>query len=324
MEIPDDRLAWYVDVLRPSIERTHATFFEATTCVAFLYFADEGVDVAVVEAGLGGRLDATNVVRPLVSAVTNVSFDHMELLGDTLRKIAHEKAGIIKKGIPVVTGSDDPVVLDVLGRTAAQRKTKLFTTKGLRIPPVRLGLKGSYQRKNAVLAVAVARVVRRTWGSAFPGLTGAAIARGLSRVHRNTGLRGRFHLLNAGRDRFLIDVAHNREGMKTLLVELRALQPPPRAVVFGVMKDKEYGAMLDELSRLPGTLVAVRPFLKRALPVPVIMREGRKRGMRVLAGGNVAAGLRRARRIAGKGVLLVTGSHYVAGEALQALRGKNA
>jgi dihydrofolate synthase/folylpolyglutamate synthase len=323
-EIADERLAWYVAVLRPSIERTRATFFEATTCVAFLYFADEGVDIAVIEAGLGGRLDATNVVRPLVSVVTNVSFDHMDLLGNTLRKIAREKAGIIKKGVPVVTGSEDPAVLDVVRRTARARNTRLYRTKGFRMPSVSLGLRGSYQTKNAHLAVAAAQIVRRTWARAFPGLTGGAIRRGLARVKGNTGLRGRFHLLNAGGERYLIDVAHNREGMKTLLGELRRLKHPPRAVVFGVMKDKEFGAMLDELSLVAGTLVAVTPFLQRALPVGVIVREGRRRGMRVIAGGSVKSGLRLARRITGKGPLLVTGSHYVAGEALRALCGEDA
>ena len=343
-EIPDGRLAYYVAVLRPAIEETRATFFEATTCVAFLYFADEAVDVAVVEAGLGGRLDATNVLRPLVSVITNVSFDHQEFLGNTLRAIAREKAGIIKQGVPVVTASTDPVVLSVLRRAAVRHNTRLFRAgslvrtiaagtggritlraKGLTLARVRPGLAGDFQKSNAALAVAALVLLRRKRRirRAFPGLDARGTMRGLARVRKNSGLRGRLQTVKA-KGNVLIDVAHNPDGVRTLVHELERLKLPPRIAVFGVMKDKDIGAMLDQLAGAVRTLVAVKPSTRRALSVRALVREGRKRGMEVVPGGSVASGLRRARRIAGNRPLLVTGSHYVVGEALQALCGKEA
>lgn len=343
-EIPEERLAYYVAVLRPAIEKSQATFFEATTCVAFLYFADEGVDIAVVETGLGGRLDATNVLRPLVSVITNVSFDHREYLGNSLRAIAREKAGIIKRRTPVVTASTDPVVLSVLRRTSAQRATRLslssrmvhtrpagtagkivFRSAGLTIGPVRPGLPGEFQRGNAALAVAALSLLlrRRNARRGIPGLTARAIGRGLARVRNNTGLNGRLQRIRSGGG-VLLDVAHNLEGIRTLKRELGTMKHPPRVAVFGVMKDKEYGPMLDELADAIGTLVAVAPANRRALPVALLVQEARKRGIHAVPGGSVASGLRRARSIAGRRLLLVTGSHYVAGEALSTLCGKDA
>jgi len=128
--ISEKLLAEYTQKLRPVIERTGATFFEATTCIAFQYFADQGVDVAVIETGLGGRLDATNVVTPLVSIITNVGLDHQEILGDTIRKIAREKAGIIKPGSPVVTAAEGEA-LEVIQRTARRLRTRLYAMRGV-------------------------------------------------------------------------------------------------------------------------------------------------------------------------------------------------
>ena len=341
-EIPDEQLAYYVRVLRPAIEETRATFFEATTCIAFLYFADTGVDVAVVEAGLGGRLDATNVLRPMISVVTNVTFDHMEFLGTTIQKIAREKAGIIKRGVPVVTASDNPEVVGVLRRTASLRGTRLYRSAnlvrtdsakpsgrirlragGTTLP--RPGLPGDFQLCNAGLAVAAAILLRRrpVFRRAFPGLKVRAMGRGLARVRANTGLRGRLETINAG-VKILIDVAHNPDGMRVLARELRKMKHPPRVAVFGVMKEKEYSVMLDVLSGVVATLVAVAPATKRALPVRTIVQEARRRGLHVVTGGSVASGLRRAKEMAGNRPVLVTGSHYVAGEVLRLLRGKEA
>ena len=168
--------------MRPSVEAVQATFFEATTCIAFQYFADEEVDIAVIETGLGGRLDATNTLRPLVSIITNVGLEHTEFLGTTLKAIAREKAGIIKKGIPLVTSAADPGVLQVLSRTAARRKSRIFMSKDVVTPtvsggragcslvkmqgknflvgPVLLGLPGAHQVVNASLALAALQLLR--------------------------------------------------------------------------------------------------------------------------------------------------------------------
>ncbi len=128
-QIPDAEIVRITKMLRPAIQKTKATFFEATTAIAFCWFAEQGVDVAVIETGLGGRLDATNVVRPMISVITNVALDHQEYLGNTLRKIAREKGGIIKPRTPVVTASEDRNVLRVLKAIARRRKATFYQAR---------------------------------------------------------------------------------------------------------------------------------------------------------------------------------------------------
>ena len=340
-EIAHDRLAGYVRRLRPLIEKSGATFFEATTCVAFLYFAEENVDVAVIETGLGGRLDATNVLRPLVSVITNVSLEHTELLGTTVRAIAREKGGIIKPSVPVVTGAEDPAVISVLRRRAAACGVRLRRSSNLvsltrhsaagkvslasprfSMGKVRLDLEGRYQHANAALALAVLDTLlgQPGAGKGFRRLTPPVVRRAFERVLANTGLRGRMERqVGAGRG-ILLDVAHNPAGMRTLARELRERGEKNLVAVFGVMKDKDYSAMLSELSAAAGTVVAVAPAQKRALPAAEICREGEALGLTVRKGGSVASGIRMAARMTKRGRILITGSHYVVGEALRALR----
>ena len=344
-EIESDRLAAYVRRLRPLIERTRATFFEATTCVAFLYFADEHVDVAVIETGLGGRLDATNVLRPLLSVITNVSLEHTDLLGKTVRAIAREKAGIIKPSVPAVTGETDPAVLRVLRRRAASCGVKLressnsvtlirhtggksITLRSRQFYPGRFapGLAGSHQQRNAALALCALDTLCASSGGReeFGALTSAVIRRAFERVVQNTGLRGRLERLDGHRQPIILDVAHNPAGMRTLLKELQNQTWKNLVAVFGVMKDKDYFSMLSELGTAAGTVIAVAPAQKRGLSAFKLTRAGQGIGVRVVQGGSVASGLRKALRMRKKGIILVTGSHYVVGEALRALRSENA
>jgi dihydrofolate synthase/folylpolyglutamate synthase len=343
-EIQEARLVEYVRILRGAIEAHRATFFEATTCVAFLYFADEGVDVAVIEAGLGGRLDATNVLRPLVSVITNIGLEHTEYLGNTVAKIAREKGGIIKPGIPLVTATEDPAALRVLRAIATRKSAPFFRAQDLvtvapgprgkgyrlrsgrvRTPPIVPVLAGRHQETNARLAFSAILLAGRRSGRAvtLPMPSPGCIARAFSRVTRNTGIRGRFQYVGRG-TRVLIDVAHNPDGMKVLAATIRDLRRKPAVVVLGVMKDKEYREMLRVVAGVCPTIVAVAPRLDRALRPGKLVSAGKEMGIKVLLGGTVARGLAQARAIAGTGTVLVTGSHYVAGEALKALGGENA
>lgn len=343
-EIDGHRLAGYVRRLRPLIEKTRATFFEATTCVAFLYFADEKVDVAVIETGLGGRLDATNVLRPLVSVITNVSLEHTELLGRTVRAIAREKGGIIKPSVPAVTGATDPAVLAVLRRRAGLcgvrlressrtvsivRHTggKTASLRSPRLAPGRLtpGLAGSHQIRNAALALLTLDVLLGTSSGRklFGALTSAVIRRAFERVVRNTGLRGRLENLGSGRRPILLDVAHNPAGIGTLVGELQDRSENNVVAVFGVMRDKDYSAMLAELATVADPVIAVAPAQKRALPAAELFRAGKELGFRMLNGGSVSSGIRKAVRSKKRGSILITGSHYVVGEALRVFRKEN-
>ncbi len=335
-EIPEGRLAAYVDALRPAIEKSGATFFEATTAVAFRYFADEKVDIAIVEVGLGGRLDATNMLVPLASVITTIGFDHMEYLGPTIPAIAREKGGIIKRRTPVVIGQ--------LGYEAEREIVKISRRKGallvrgrdrivvdcgtggrvsfrgkrLNTGLVKLGLGGAHQTWNAALAAAVLDLLmdRRSFAARYRKLGGRSVGRGLERVRRNTGLEGRMSL--AGSGRVLLDVAHNRDGMHTAVASMLEAGVGDLTVVFGVMKDKEYLRMLRELEWVADSVITVQPRMARAASSAVLCKAARRMGLRAVDGGTVARGVRRA--LQGKNRILVIGSHYVVGEALQVLK----
>jgi dihydrofolate synthase / folylpolyglutamate synthase len=334
-EIPEARLVAYAARLRPEIEIRRATFFEATTCIALKYFADEQVDVAVIETGLGGRFDATNVLTPLVSVITNISLEHTEILGDTVRAIAREKAGIIKRGVPVVTAAEDKEALGVFRKTARRRNALFILSRDLvRIEErnravilkirekkpikVRLGFRGPHQARNAALAVAALLSDRIRIGDALlkSVLGGKILQRGLTRVRTNTGLRGRMEQEQVGGKTFFLDVAHNPAGMETLSNALRGVRPA--AVVFGMLRDKDAGAMLPQAAALGGRLVCVTAGTPRCLKSTVLVRKARKMGIDALDGGSVAAGVTMASRLPGKTVV-VCGSHYVVGPALEAL-----
>ena len=343
--MPSSDLVAYARQLRPAIEETGATFFEATTCIAFQYFADQGVDVAVIETGLGGRLDATNIVQPLVSIITNIGLDHQEYLGTTVRAIAREKAGIIKQGAPVVTGAtgealhvirsaarlrgarlyrpNDVVDVRETGRHAGRSRVRLRTSMG-QVPGVLLGLGGDHQVANASLAVAALALVSRK--GLFPRVDVRAIALGLAQVTVRAGLRCRLERIRLPWADVTVDVAHNPDGVRTALAGAgKATGRVWDAVVFGAMKDKDYGDMLGQLGRVAREVIVVRPRTPRAATVAALAGAARARGLAVRKGGPVARGILLAKRLstASKGRrkprILIIGSHYVAAEALLAV-----
>lgn len=339
-EIPEARLVEYTQKLRPEIEARRATFFEATTCIALKYFADEQVDVAVIETGLGGRFDATNVLTPVVSVITNISLEHTEILGNTVRAIAREKAGIIKQGVPIVTGAEDPEALEVfrstarrrsspfirardLARIKTQRRAVILNVAGMKPVRIRPGLVGPHQTKNAELAVAALLTVGTRIGGVIlrRALHAEVLRRGLRRVRENTGLRGRLEQKRLGGKTFFFDVAHNPAGMETLATALRRVRPV--AVIFGMLQDKDIGAMLPQAARLGGRLVCVTAETPRCLKSSVLVRKAVGMGIDAVDGGSVPEGVRMASRIPG-GTVVVCGSHYVVGPALEALRVESA
>lgn len=343
-EISERRLVEYAKMLRPLVEQVRATFFEATTCIAFQYFADEQVDVAVIEAGLGGRLDSTNVLLPMASIITNIGLDHTDILGKTIAAIAREKGGIIKTSVPCVTGSEDPVSMKVLGRIAERKATRVlrpeaivkcriderspgivsFQSGEFSIPRVRLGLRGPHQLRNAQVAIAVLDVLHRDRRvrSFVRRLRGLHIKKGLENVLKNSQLRGRLEQL--GRPvRYILDVAHNPPGIRTLVHALRLRGYSSMPVVFGVMKDKDCRSMVKELAPVSQIIITVAPSFKRAKSAISLNGVIRQKRIPSRVGGTVTNGVRMARSFSSGGSpILITGSHYVVGEALQFLEGK--
>jgi dihydrofolate synthase/folylpolyglutamate synthase len=340
-EISERRVADYVQLLKPSIDKQKATFFEATTAIAFLCFADENVDIAVIETGLGGRLDATNVVHPLLTVITNIGLDHTEHLGTTLPQIAWEKAGIIKSGVPCLIGSMTNRTRAVIERTAVSRNAPLLLATELAqyhlgrqsfegitmtldtqyalYSHLRVKLPGSFQAENARLAVLAANYLRGL-DPKFSSIGAQHIHDGVRDVPKNVGIRGRLETVRQ-KPRIVVDVAHNADAAGRLVEALGHLSLRNFIIVFGVMKDKNYPAMLQSLSRISRELIAVAPKIERALDSKVVAVTARHLGMHVRDGGSVKRGVAIAVDKAGPSdTILITGSHYVVGEALQALR----
>jgi dihydrofolate synthase/folylpolyglutamate synthase len=235
------------------------TFFEATTAMAFDMFRRARVEFGVIEVGLGGRLDSTNVVEPVVTAITSIDFDHQQYLGNSLAEIAAEKAGIIKPGVPVVVGDVGPEAYAVIARIAREREAPLIRadSSGREYGHIRLALRGEHQKANARVAMRVLEALER--GGVAIGAS--AIVDGLANVTWPGRLEHR--TLSNGRE-VILDAAHNPAGAYALASYLRSLGGPAPALVFGVMRDKDVDSMLAILLPAIGRVVVTRPSNPRA------------------------------------------------------------
>ena len=311
------------------------TFFEVTTAMAFTCFAEERVDVAVVEAGMGGRLDATNVIMPMVSVITNIDVEHTEYLGDTIEKIAGEKAGIIKPGVPVVTGAVQPEAIAVIERMAAAAGSPVhrmpndfgaaprsagpeqaFDYRGIgtRLVDLRIGMRGQHQIGNACLALAAAECVGKG-GMAVPD---AAIRTGLA----NTVWEGRLERVAERPDIFL-DGAHNPASARVLADAVRELRQGYRrlVLVIGVLMDKDCRGIVSQLAPLADRIIVTKPHYSRALDVRSLAAELGAFPGRVDSAETVAEAIGLARQGAAENdLILITGSLYTVGDARAALR----
>jgi len=303
------------------------TFFEVLTLIAFLYFREREVDVAVLEVGMGGRFDATNVVTPLVSVITSVSRDHQEHLGPTLAAIAFEKAGIIKPGVPVVCGAEARDAVRVVRAQAAGKSaplTMVFSRKrpltrektnvqgmafryeaegtSLRLAP---GLPGAHQGRNAAIAASAALVLGRVWRP----ISRSAIVRGVARAC----WEGRLETV-ARNPRVLLDGAHNEGGAAALQAYLEELRPPRLILVFTMMKDKAVGRVAGRLFPLADRIVLTTiPFARAAEPAE-ILRRARPFRDRILVEPSLPKAIALARAEAGRrGTVLITGSLFLVG-----------
>ena len=306
------------------------TFFEVTTAVAFSYFAEEGVDIAVIEVGMGGRLDSTNVITPLVSVITNIDIEHTEFLGTTLEQIAGEKAGIIKPGVPVVTGAVQPEAAGVIEREAAAKgspvfrlprefrpenvldgREQVFDYRGMKAAyrGLRVGMLGRHQVDNASLALAAVECLR----NAGVSVDETAIRRGLEWAQ----WEGRMERVAQGPDIYL-DGAHNPASANKLAGTIRDLLPVYRklVLVIGILGDKDVGGIVREIVPLADRVVVTRPQYARALDVQALAAEVRKLHGAVSAAETVGEAIQQAREGASRDdLILVTGSLYVVGDA---------
>jgi dihydrofolate synthase/folylpolyglutamate synthase len=311
------------------------TFFEVTTAMAFTCFAEARVDIAVIEAGMGGRLDSTNVITPLASVITNIDLEHTEFLGTTLGQIAAEKAGIIKPGVPVVTGTVQPEAFAVIEQQARSAGSPVFrmpqdfgaehaTTgreqefdyRGIRagLPRIRIGMLGRHQAGNACLALAAAECLGRS-GMAIPE---DAMRSGLAQAV----WEGRLERVAQQPDIYL-DGAHNPASAQVLADAVLDLKRSYRRVVLvvGILKDKDYRGILDRLVPLADRVIATRPNYSRALDRADLAAEISALHRDVASTESVAEAIDLARREArGDDLIIITGSLYTVGDARAALR----
>ena len=260
--VPEEYVVRFVEEERAFFEPLHPSFFELTTAMAFRYFADEKVDVAVVEVGLGGRLDCTNIIRPDLCIITNISFDHTQFLGDTLAKIAGEKAGIIKAGIPVVIGETTPETKPVFLQKAHEEKAPVIfaeDTVGNDYPGLKIELQGLYQIKNT-----------RTILTALPLLKEAgyrineqSVRNGFARVCELTGLMGRWQKLQDF-PTLICDTGHNVGGIAYIAEQLKQQTYRRLHIVIGMVNDKDISGVLALLPK-DATYYFTKASVKRAL-----------------------------------------------------------
>ena len=312
-------------------EEIKPSFFELTFVMALDYFASQNVEIAIIETGLGGRLDSTNVITPLLSVITNISFDHMDILGDTLGKIASEKAGIIKPGIPVVIGETVPETKIVFQTKAHQTGSPLFFAEDefeilsanydishLEIETINiknnkkysysLDLNGFYQQKNLLSVLTAIQLLKNNFS-----LKEEKIKNALSKVKSLTGLRGRWEVIHQNPS-IVLDVAHNEDGIKQLLKQISLSKFNQIHLIFGMVKDKDPAKVLSQFPK-NAKYYFTEAQIPRALPAEDLKEKAEKYSLAGSAFANVNIALKSAiNNATAQDLIIVCGSVFVVGE----------
>ncbi|MFZ5448116.1 MAG: bifunctional folylpolyglutamate synthase/dihydrofolate synthase [Thermodesulfobacteriota bacterium] len=334
-EVSEDRLLALINEVRGAVDNAEPpTFFEFATAMAFLYFLKEGAAPIILETGMGGRLDATNIVQPLVSVITNISRDHQEHLGEGLLAIAGEKAGIIKPGAPLVTFARQKQVLRLFRNRCREMKAPFYQGGvdfkargkagrtfdycgiGQNLTGLTTSLKGRHQYGNAALALAVVEMLNK---EGFP-VPETALREGLNAAR----WPGRLEQLPQD-PRILLDGAHNPAAALTLAQNLKQARGNGRLIlVMGVMADKDVDAILARLLPLAQTVIFTQPQYFRAATTRDLARRAQPYGLEILQIPRIAAAIRQAQSLAGpKDRIVITGSLFTVGEAKEYFGGVN-
>lgn len=287
------------------------SFFEMTVGMAFSCFAKEQVDIAIIEVGLGGRLDATNIITPELSVITNIGMDHTQFLGDTLPKIAAEKAGIIKEEVPVVIGEYHKETKEIFATLAQERNAPLIEAYDFDSLPMQSDLKGAYQKHNIrTVQVAIAQLQKKGWAIGIQH-----IAKGLKSVSTNTGLLGRWQELGQA-PKILCDTGHNKEGLQYVMRQLREEKFDRLHIVLGVVSDKNLEDILPLFPKR-ATYYFCCPNVPRGKEVQKLRKEALVFDLKGKAYPSVQDALDKAKTNAGiKDLIFVGGSTFVVAEIL--------
>ena len=320
--IPQSEVVDFVDRHRAMFADLHLSFFEMTVGLAFDYFARQKVDIAVVEVGMGGRLDSTNVITPLLSVITNIGLDHTQFLGDTLQKIAVEKAGIIKPGVPVVIGETQPETEPVFRARAAELQAPISFADSRhrveRIEDYTSELTGEYQKKNIATVLEAVDVLQGILPSGGR-LSPSAVRNGLARVVTNTPLHGRWQTIGTA-PLTICETAHNEPGVRSMLRGVDATPHRDLHVVYGCVNDKDYLSILRLLkSHFPADTrwYFSQPSVPRRKPVDELVAGAASLGLQGKPYPRVNEAIAAARAAARPDdLVLVTGSIFLIADAL--------
>jgi dihydrofolate synthase/folylpolyglutamate synthase len=330
--IRQDFVVDFVQRIQPAIDEIEPSFFEITVAMAFDYFVQEGIDIAVIETGLGGRLDSTNVIIPEVAVITNIGWDHMNLLGDSLPAIAFEKAGIIKPQVPVVIGEVLPETKPVFEGVATEKQAPLFYAELQRYvaewkyqhhqlvlqvaksgtderTEYQLDLPGFYQTKNCITVLeTVYHLQKAGWAISLE-----QVQQALKQVKKLTGLHGRWEVIQE-HPVVVLDVGHNEDGFKQITAQIELTDYQHLHIVVGLVKDKDIEKVLSLLPK-EATYYFTRAQIPRALPEAELAARAQTIGLSGHAYPDVNTALQQALYKAGKhDLVLVCGSVFVVGE----------
>ncbi|MBD0368224.1 MAG: bifunctional folylpolyglutamate synthase/dihydrofolate synthase [Flavisolibacter sp.] len=324
----------FVEQIKPLIEELQPSFFEITVAMAFAYFAREKVAIAVVEVGLGGRLDSTNIITPELSVITNISLDHTNILGATVQEIAFEKAGIIKEGVPVVIGEKKEETAFIFTSVALQKNAPLFFAEdcysivnyklssaiieltvnekeGNERISLACDLPGLYQLKNIVTVLQAVTILKSNYN-----LSQEIITSSLKNVKSLTGLHGRWEVIQT-QPLVIVDVAHNEEGIRQLLQHIHQLSYGKLHLIIGIVKDKDTDTILKQLPS-EAAYYFTEAHIPRALPAEMLQQKAEAYHLKGTSYPDVNSALRKAIQVAAQeDLIVVCGSIFLVAEVDQ-------
>ena len=314
-EISSKEVIIFINSNKAYFEKESFTFFEMSVAMAFWYFRKVEVDYAVIEVGLGGRLDATNIITPVLSIITNISLDHTQFLGKTYEKIAFEKAGIIKNGIPIIIGEEDIKTKDVFLNKSKKLNAPLHFVKNISIN-FTSDLKGFYQTKNIQTVITALNHLPDT------NLDNSIIKKGLNRVVENTRLMGRWQVIRNS-PKVILDIGHNKEALRLISNQLNEISYNKLYLIMGFTKEREINSLLSLFPK-DANFYLSSPKVERAMPISIVKASLKSSILKI----NYFKSISKAYQVALSNsdeddLVLVTGSTFVVADLLKYLEIKN-
>jgi dihydrofolate synthase/folylpolyglutamate synthase len=299
----------FVSINKNTFLKLQMSFFEMTVALAFNHFANEKVDIAIIETGLGGRLDSTNIINPIISIITNIGLDHTKLLGDSIEKIAKEKAGIIKNNTPIIIGSRQKNVEYIFREVSESKNAEIYFSDI--IPNYKTDLKGNYQKRNISTALKSIEILRKlNWT-----ISENNINDGLMNIVKNTGLYGRWQIISK-KPLTICDTAHNIDGIKHIIQELKNTPHNNLHFVFGTVNDKETDSILSLLPK-NALYYLCKANIERAMDTNILYKKAKNLDLNCSSFASVKEALAAAKKAAkNKDLILISGSTFVVAEVL--------